>query len=118
MILFDVLYFIIGCYGVSTIIVQSKIFKPIRETLTKKLNYLGKLINCMMCTGFWVGLLFSIGLGFSPSKIAYIEYVNNYTPDTIRYFIFTIFDAAFISSVIYHIYLLELLIESKLPNEQ
>jgi uncharacterized membrane protein len=30
------------------------------STLFEKNEFLGKLINCSMCTGFWVGLYFSI----------------------------------------------------------
>ena len=114
----SLIYFILICYGISTIIVQSKLFKPLRELVKVKSRFLSSLINCMMCTGFWVGLLVSLVIGFSPSEILYTNYVNPNIPNIISTIIFGIFDAAFVSGIVYHIYIIELLVESKLPNEQ
>jgi len=114
----DIIYFILGCYGVSTILVQSKLFKPFRELMVKKVKPLGTLFNCMMCTSFWVGLLFSTLLEFSPSKELYEIFISGNVPNYLTIVTHKLFDAAFISGVVYHIYIIELLIESKLPNEQ
>jgi hypothetical protein len=67
-----------------------------------------------MCFGFWVGLFVVPVLSFSPTTILF-GYMNPNLPSKI---IFTIFDAAFISGVVYYINIIELYIESKLPNEQ
>ena len=108
------IYFVFICYGITSIVVQSKLFKPLREIIKTKSVFFGSLLNCMMCFGFWVGLFVVPVLGFSPTAI-FFGGINLNLLDKI---IFTIFDAAFISSVIYYINIIELYIESKLPDEQ
>jgi hypothetical protein len=108
------IYFIFICYGITSIVVQSKLFKPLRETIKNKSYFFGSLLNCMMCFGFWVGLFVVPVLSFSPTAILFGE-INL---DLLQRIIFTIFDAAFISGIVYYINIIELYIESKLPNEQ
>jgi len=67
-----------------------------------------------MCFGFWVGLYVVPVLGFSPTAILF----GKTNLDLYQKIIFTIFDAAFISGVVYYINIIELYIESKLPDEQ
>ena len=47
------LTFILACYGMTMILVYSKIFNPIRP----KSGFLGDLFKCTLCTGFWVGII-------------------------------------------------------------
>jgi hypothetical protein len=108
------IYFIFICYGITSIVVQSKIFKPLRETIKTKSYFFGSLLNCMMCFGFWVGLFVVPVLSFSPTAILF----GKINLDLLQRIIFTIFDAAFISGIVYYINIIELYIESKLPNEQ
>jgi hypothetical protein len=57
--------FLIVGIGISNIIVHSFLFSTIREYAEGKNEYIGKMLNCMMCTGFWVGILlwiFNVGL--------------------------------------------------------
>ena len=49
MTIVELLVFILITFGVTTIIVNSKVFKGIRGQ-----SY---LLNCSMCTGFWIGAL-------------------------------------------------------------
>ena len=35
---------------------MSSIFEPIRDFVAGKSDFFGELINCPMCSGFWVGL--------------------------------------------------------------
>ena len=107
-------YFIFICYGITSIVVQSKLFKPFREMVKIKSKFFGSLLNCMMCFGFWVGLFVVPVLEFSPTAILFGE-INL---DLSKKIIFTIFDAAFISGVVYYINIIELYVESKLPDEQ
>ena len=46
------IWFCLISYGLTQILVYGKIFDPIRP----KSGKLGQLLNCTMCTGFWVGL--------------------------------------------------------------
>jgi hypothetical protein len=77
-------------------------------------KFFGSLLHCMMCFGFWVGLYVVPVLGFSPTAILF----GKTNLDLYQKIIFTIFDAAFISGVVYYINIIELYIESKLPDEQ
>ena len=44
-------------YGLTAIIVDSKIVKPFREYLKSKNEFLKGLLGCYQCTGFWIGAL-------------------------------------------------------------
>jgi hypothetical protein len=107
-------YFVFICYGITSIVVQSKLFKPLREIIKTKSSFFGSLLNCMMCFGFWVGLFVVPVLAFSPTAI----FFGKMDLDLLDKILFTIFDAAFISGVVYYINIIELYIESKLPDEQ
>ena len=66
--LVSVLIWILACYGMTTIIVSSVIFEPVRN-LVQNIQPLHKLFNCMLCMGFWVGVFWG-GLFWDPfSKI-------------------------------------------------
>lgn len=57
--MFNLLTFILVVYGITTAIVQSKIFEPVRKVLSN-IPIIGKIIKCMMCSSFWVGLVVSL----------------------------------------------------------
>ena len=52
----ELICFVLCAYGLTSIIVYSHIFKPIRKNITKWSNWLCELINCPMCMGFWSGV--------------------------------------------------------------
>ena len=57
----DLIYFILASWGMTQILVYGSIFQNQREWIMKKSDWLGELIHCPMCTGFWVGVfLFGI----------------------------------------------------------
>ena len=85
----SILFFILACYGLTMIIVQSKIMEPVREFFAARVKFIYQLLHCMMCTGFWVGFLGSIYFHYSPSYA-----LLNGTGNTIPYHFF---DGAFIS---------------------
>ena len=80
------IWFCLISYGLTQILVYGKIFDPLRP----KSGKLGQLLECPMCTGFWVGIflwsvkdytqLFTFDdsfvtallLGFASSAAAYI----------------------------------------------
>ena len=101
------LYFILGCYGFTMLVVQSKIMEPFREFFKDRVNLFHKLLNCMMCTGFWAGLFFTLGFKFSPSY----ELFSDTHTNIVKLVFYTLFDASFISGVIWLIYLIQLNLE-------
>ena len=48
----DLLYFILVSHGLTQILVYGKILNTVRPTQ----GFLGDLLSCTMCTGFWSGL--------------------------------------------------------------
>ena len=116
-ILLIITYFTLICYGLTSIVVQSKLLKPFREWVKTRSVFFGSLFSCMMCFGFWVGLIMVTITGFSPSFVFFSQFMLTEYGIEPR-IVFYIFDAAFLSSIIYNLNLLELYIESKLPDEQ
>tara|TARA_B100000131_G_C18102387_1_gene606527 strand:- start:475 stop:771 length:297 start_codon:yes stop_codon:yes gene_type:complete len=48
----QLLYFSLVCAGLTQILVYGKIFDKIRPTQ----GWVGELLSCPMCTGFWSGV--------------------------------------------------------------
>jgi hypothetical protein len=72
--LIEFLVWSLAVFGATNIIVSSSIFQPFRKFLLynkqetpRKFLLPGKLVTCVMCMGFWVGLLFSMTV-WSPSS--------------------------------------------------
>ena len=55
----EFLIFSLGSSGLTIILVASALLEPIRKFIENRSAYLGELINCTMCSGFWVGLIAS-----------------------------------------------------------
>ena len=47
----SLVYFCLVCAGLTQILVHGKVFEKIRPTQ----GWLGQLLSCSMCTGFWTG---------------------------------------------------------------
>jgi hypothetical protein len=60
---------ILGLVGITIIITAGSIFEELRNNIAEKSVVLGKLINCPMCTGFWVGFFFGFMDGMAPPMI-------------------------------------------------
>ena len=58
------LFFILSGIGITNLIVNSSIFSGIRDYIKGKSKFFGELISCMMCSGFWVGVLMSSNFGY------------------------------------------------------
>ena len=56
-------------FGISLVITQSKIFAPIRTRIAKISTFLGDLVKCIMCTGFWIGLFLSLFLNIGINSV-------------------------------------------------
>ena len=62
----DLIYWILVSFGLTTIVSISKIFKPVRAWVGARSSFLGELLACSMCTGFWAGVFLSLTY-FSPT---------------------------------------------------
>jgi hypothetical protein len=57
----QLLTFILACYGMTMILVYSKIFEVLRNKLNSlKSELLTYMLKCCMCMGFWVGAVNAI----------------------------------------------------------
>ena len=52
----NIIIFILICFGLTNILVYSKILSSIRPND----GFWGDMLHCPMCTGFWVGLFIAI----------------------------------------------------------
>jgi hypothetical protein len=60
------LLFILAGVGITNLVVNASLLDYPRDFIIERSNILGKLITCMMCSGFWVGLLIGIFIGINP----------------------------------------------------
>lgn len=57
----NLLTFILACYGMTMILVYSKIFEYVRIKLNSlNSEMLTYMLKCCMCMGFWVGIFVSL----------------------------------------------------------
>lgn len=62
----DFLVFSIGCVGITSIIVDGEIFKPVKDYMHDKVpEFFNSLLNCYQCSGFWVGIFFGIAINYN-----------------------------------------------------
>ena len=59
----DYFLFIFSSIGITSILTISSLFSKPRLFVEAKSVFLGDLINCPMCTGFWVGFIISLIAG-------------------------------------------------------
>lgn len=62
----EFLIFALGSAGLTIIIVLGSIMEPVRAAISGYSDYASKLINCTMCTGFWVGMVSSLFFDINP----------------------------------------------------
>lgn len=53
----DFLIFVLSSLGLTFIITESDLIKPIRMEVEKHSEFLGKAIRCARCMGFWSGII-------------------------------------------------------------
>ena len=68
MIMMNFIMWLFISYGISNIIVYGSIFNGLREWVSKKSEWFGKLITCMMCLPFYTGIFMSLVLGGLTNK--------------------------------------------------
>jgi hypothetical protein len=89
----------IGVFGTANIISISKIFEPFRNFL-KPVPFFGKMVSCVLCTGFWVGVFWGYTM-FSPAEyLVRISELHRF-----KFILDPLFDGATGSAVTWIIYL-------------
>lgn len=58
--------FILAVIGMTLIITESEIMEPVHEWIKPRSKWLGRLMACDQCAGFWCGLLFAPLVTTSP----------------------------------------------------
>lgn len=53
----ELINILLGGLGLTYIVTQSFLFKKLREYITSKNMYLGRLVSCPQCFGLWAGLI-------------------------------------------------------------
>jgi hypothetical protein len=72
--LFSLLLFVLVSVGITNVVVNSKVLEFFREFITSNSSFLGEMLECMMCSGFWVGIIISCLSGFSvPIYMAFVS---------------------------------------------
>lgn len=79
----ELITFMIASAGITYIIVYGSILDPIRSWIANRNNYVGELLSCTLCTGFWVGLILSTLSTISAPYAAGIAAIAAMTADHI-----------------------------------
>ena len=56
----EILIFSLIGWSITSVVVNGSIFDPLRNYLLIKSPFFGKLISCMQCSGFWVGIFLGL----------------------------------------------------------
>jgi hypothetical protein len=56
----DLILFLLVSFSFCYLVVTSYIVAPVRNYFLVKYPYIGKLLSCIQCFGFWSGFLFSL----------------------------------------------------------
>jgi len=71
----DFIIFLLATIGLTFIITQFYIFKDIREFISKRSIFFGKLFHCPACMGFWCGCLIKILLLIYSQQLILLSFI-------------------------------------------
>jgi hypothetical protein len=66
MALVNFLLFLLGSTGLTILLTKGGILEFFRDWISDSSERLGYLVNCPMCSGFWIGLASGFVTGYSP----------------------------------------------------
>lgn len=52
--------------GITNLVVNASVLESVRNFIAKRSNLLGMLVNCMLCSGFWVGVILGLWISENP----------------------------------------------------
>ena len=58
--MYEIALLYLVCVGTTIIVTVSSIFEPMRNMVSSKSDFLGELVGCPMCMGFWIGIFWSL----------------------------------------------------------
>jgi hypothetical protein len=87
--------------------------EPIRLIFKETVPFMYKLLTCMMCMGFWVGIITATGFKYSISYSIF-SVAETSVLELVSY---TIFDGAIVSGVMWLTYLIQLNLERHVKDE-
>lgn len=64
----------LAVFGTTNIVTTSKMFSPIRSGFSR-VPFLGKLLKCQLCFGFWVGMFWGFFV-WNPSEMLFLRAYN------------------------------------------
>ncbi|MEN6367635.1 MAG: hypothetical protein ABFC88_12545 [Thermoguttaceae bacterium] len=62
----NLILFTLAVIGMTHIIVDSEIMEPVHDWVSKRCTFIGKIMDCYQCAGFWCGLFLSPLLDWNP----------------------------------------------------
>jgi hypothetical protein len=83
MSLVDFLIFTLSSAGITLIVVLSYLLEPIRDFVSARSSFLGKLVSCTMCMGFWVGAVCSMWFDINPVFGAAVTSLVSWTTSSV-----------------------------------
>lgn len=111
---FIILVYVITCFGICTILIESKgpwgIFDKWHEWMNKHTPMLDELFSCFICLPTWCGILFSaLNMIFLPSFA--ITPFNILIGDRLPWWVIICLDGAFTSGAVWLIHTIQSAIE-------
>jgi len=58
----NLILFILGVVGMTHIIVDGEVSKPVHQWIKPRLPVLARIMDCYQCAGFWCGLVLGLAL--------------------------------------------------------
>jgi len=75
----NTILFLLSLVGLTIIMSTGQIFERPRNFIATKSKFLGELVSCPMCLGFWVGLISALAFNSSPMIFAGIVSLLSWT---------------------------------------
>jgi hypothetical protein len=79
----NLILFILVGIGITNLAVNATVLDYPRGFITKKSPWVGRLITCMMCFGFWVGIVLAFNFEINPVYGGAIISLLSYTFGTL-----------------------------------
>jgi len=69
------IYILIG-WGITDVLVNGSILNEIRCYFLVKFPLIAKLLTCIRCSGFWVGILMGLIFYFTSGEVLFLDFLE------------------------------------------